>query len=75
MTMLREPVVRSQTSHLRRFWLATMIVVASALTISGVVAAVSGARAGKIIFVSSVLVSAVVAAADGLVVIRRSREG
>lgn len=80
MTMLRSgarpsavAVAIDPVNSLRRFWLATTVVIASALVISGAVAVFSGADAGKIILVSSVLVSAVVAVADGLVAIRRNR--
>ena len=60
-----------RTNHLRKFWVATALTVLSALTISAVVAMTAGPKAGKIVFVTAILISSVVALSDGVVAVRR----
>jgi len=74
MTTLQEAPVTSRPPthhHIRKFWAATVITLLAVLGISAVVAATAGARVGKLVLVSALLVSSASALSDAFVAWKR----
>lgn len=71
-TMLhQQEAVMPRTRHLRKFWAATFLTVLAAMAIAAVVAMTAGSKAGKIVLITAILVSSVVALSDSVVAVRR----